>query len=348
MEKPLFTLETFLENIPLGIIILDNDFTINAGNSLAFNLLHIPVEELLTNTFDQVVSNGKITEALEEIRDHDIGKQDFIIEDDNQYIKYSIDKMINPDGISNSFVIIVENAAKYKKLETMKQEFIHTILHKIRAPLSTLKTSLSLINASMISEFPEPVKEVFAMSMHEVTRLTTLLNDLRDLFFIETGVIDKEIEIESFPVGDALDRAIAGYRKLAQNTMTAQNQLTITGDRSATVKADFDKLKQILEIILKNAFNFSPDQTPVEIKITNNTSHTTIEVKDHGIGIPDDTKDFIFTKFYREDNDVTRTIEGNGLGLFVAHSLVECMKGTLYCESQKGHGSSFFITLPCK
>lgn len=339
-------LEEFIEGLPIGIIVLDSDLNVLAWNKLAFQLLEIEIEDLLVEQFDNVVKDRILKNALNQIQNKDAGKQDFFFEKEAQVIKCTVDRLRHESDEEDKIIIIVEDVTKYKQLDSMKQEFMQIILHRIRNPLSTLKTSLALVNSAKIAEVPHELKEILEMSSHEVNRLNVLLNDLRNLYVIETGLAEKELEIENFAVADILDRAIGDFLKLYQNNEAIKKRLFLKGDLDSLLKADFEKLKQVLVILLMNAYEFSPDKSKIEIITSQNNGQTTIEVKDYGIGIADDEKEFIFSKFFREDNELTRNKEGNGLGLFIARSLIEIMKGTMYYESKKSVGSSFFVSLP--
>jgi signal transduction histidine kinase len=122
--------------------------------------------------------------------------------------------------------------------------------------------------------------------------------------------------------------------------------MVMEGDLTCRVKADFEKMKQVLFNLLKNAILFSKGNAPVVIKITRQSDLVNIQIKDQGIGISSDTVPLLFQKYFREDNEITREIEGNGLGLFLAKSYIGFMKGTLYCETEKGKGSVFTVTIP--
>lgn len=345
MNSSQIGLDKFIEALPVGIVILDSSFNVKTGNRLAFQLLDIALEDLLVDTFDKLIQNQKLKDALTQIQTESARKQEFFFENNNRYIKCTIERLYE-ESEENGIIVTVEDATKYRQLEGIKHDFIQTILHRLRSPLATLKTSLSIINTDKIGKISPEVKEILDMSYHEVNRLNVLLNDLRNLFVIETGLVEKEIDIEKFIVADVLNRAVKDFLKLQSHSEEIRKRLSLTGDINIPVKADFEKLKQILIILLKNAYTFSPHGTTVEINVICNDGQTTISVKDSGIGLSEKSIDFLFVKFFREDNKITRDNEGNGLGLFIARSLIELMKGTIYCESQKNKGSLFVINLP--
>ncbi len=346
MDNNQLSLDKFIEGLPIGILILDPSLHVKTGNTLAFQLLDVAVEDLVTASFDSVVTDEQVCHALHQIAAGETAKQYMIVERNGIYIKCTIDRQIDDSGEDGSIIMIVEDATGFKQLELLKQDFIQTILHRIRSPLTTLKTSLSMVNSLHRESIPEDVREIVDMSYHEVNRLHVLMNDLRNLFLIETKLAGLDMEIEAFPVADVLDRALGELKKLPSVNDDIQKRISCNGDLDLTIKADFEKVKQVLFILLKNACDFSPEKTPVEINLSQNNNRITIEIKDYGIGISEEAKSYLFTKFFREDNDITRGTEGNGLGLFIARSFVEYMKGSLYFESKKNSGSSFFITLP--
>ena len=346
MSDTQLALEEFIEGLPTGIIVLDANCNVLVWNKLAFQLLGIEVEDLLIGQFDAVVKNPPLQDALNRVKNKDAVKNDFIFEKESQFIKCTVDRLRYESGAEDRIIIIVEDASRYKQLESMKHEFMQVILHRIRNPLCSLKTSLSIVNSGKVTAIPPELKEILEMSGHEVNRLNVLLNDLRNLYVIETGLAEKELEVESFSAADILDRGIGDFLKLYQNKEAIKKRLFLKGDLDSQIRADFEKLKQVLVILLTNAFDYSSNKSPVEVKVSHNNGQATIELKDKGIGIADEKKEFVFSKFFREDNEINRNKEGNGLGLFIARSLIEIMKGTMYYESRKDVGSSFFINLP--
>jgi len=238
-------------------------------------------------------------------------------------------------------VLALEDATQMHRLDAIKQEFIGAIVHKIRAPLSTLKTALAVLHDSRPDNLSADAAEVIDMSRHEVERLNRLLNNLRDLFAIETGLAAKELEFEEFAVGKSIERALCVLDKSGRSP---RQRVRILGASDAAVRADFQRMTGAIEILLDNALLFS--EGPVEITVQRLSACVILSVRDSGIGIGPEAQCLLFSKFFREDNAVTRGNDGNGLGLFLAKSWLEMMDGSVSCESNPGKGTTFVISIP--
>ena len=252
------------------------------------------------------------------------------------------------EGGGAGMTVLIEDATDLNKIERMKREFIGMLLHKIRSPLATIKTSLSILQVGPAeggSQSSVEAKEILGMCYEEVNRLSLLVNDMRDLFFIEMKLAEKELEQEDFTIGSALARAVADVGK-SLSPETLKNRISFAGNRELFVRADFEKTKKVFSVILKNALQYSAPDTPVEVACTSVPGYVNIKVKDFGVGITEKMTDFVFSKYFREDNPATRNSGGNGLGLFIARSYIELMKGTIYFESRQGAGTSFNVSLP--
>ncbi|MDD5674403.1 MAG: ATP-binding protein [Chitinivibrionales bacterium] len=343
MEHFTQVIESFIEQLPVGIVTLGADDGVVSVNKPALSLLDMGIEDTLSGSFCKSVPVEEVREAVDRLRNNS-STQNFFFERGGKYVKGCASHYAGPE--ENGILIVLEDATAFRQMETIKREFLQSILYSLRNPLATLKTSLSILNAGKIAPLPASVQEIVGLSVLEVNRLNALLVDLRDLFYIETGLAEKELEIESFYPGKAIDRAVADLEKTQDLCKDLKERLRIEGRRDFSIKADFEKTKRIIMHVLSNAAVFSPKESPIVVRLSGNGLKTTMEIVDRGIGIADAKKPFLFTKYFREDNEKTRAVHGNGLGLFIARSLAELMGGSIYCETMQGKGSSFFIGLP--
>lgn len=337
--------ESFVEQLPVGIIVLDAELQISISNDIALQLLGIDIENCLTGNFLDAVSDAKLKGSLRLVHDGRSQQGHVMIETTDRVVGCTI-KTLRGENDCRKIVIVVEDATQVRGLELLKREFIGTLLHKLRGPLATLKTSLALVLYEQVGVLPGDAREIIGMGHHEVNRLSVLLNDMRDLFLIETGLAGKDLDPETFSIADVLDRTVDCLEKTELQSNDIRSRLRFSGKLDLQTTADFEKTKRILMNLLKNALQYSGENKQVEL-ICNNTGDTiTIQVRDAGPGFPKDKLPLVFTKFFRADTPRMREIEGNGLGLFIAKSYADLMDGSLYCESEEGRGSSFFLTLP--
>jgi NtrC-family two-component system sensor histidine kinase KinB len=206
-------IETFIERLPVGIVVLDNDLRMVNCNDLALELLKVDIESCIMTDFAGALADAPLKEMLLLMREGKARQQShLVVESGGRTIACTIKAVPGDDG-AHEFILTVEDSTKLRDLERMKREFIESLLHRIRGPLATLKTSLAMVQDDRMGALPRAIRDILGMGSHEVNRLSVLLDDMRDLFLIETGLAGKDLVGETFPVSDALNRANAGLLK---------------------------------------------------------------------------------------------------------------------------------------
>jgi signal transduction histidine kinase len=252
------------------------------------------------------------------------------------------------DMIPGGLIVLLEDVTNLSKIELMKREFIASLLHRLRSPLATLKTSFSMLNhhiADPDSMRNNEVMEIISMCSEEVDRLSSLIGDMRDLFFIETNLAEKDLESEHFPIDKAIAAAIETVKKSIPAAVVAR-RVDFAAAPGVSIAADFEKTKKIFSILIKNGLQYSTADSPVKIASSPTGDSVDVTVKDRGVGIKESAANLVFGKYFREDNEFTRNQPGNGLGLFIAKAYVELMKGSIYFESKQGEGTAFHVSFP--
>jgi signal transduction histidine kinase len=174
----------------------------------------------------------------------------------------------------------------------------------------------------------------------EAHRLAALLNDLLDLQRVEQEAI--ELRQELVDLNDLLAAQVTLYSAQSEDHALrfepAGEPLLIKGDR--------DRLAQVIGNLLSNGIKYSPDGGEVEVGAGRIGDEVTVWVRDHGLGIPEEHQDRIFTKFFRGDVGRERGIAGTGLGLVLARQIIEAHGGEVGFESEEGAGSTFWVRIP--
>jgi|GEM_PF-3470957 len=227
-----------------------------------------------------------------------------------------------------------------KTLDQLKDNFVTTVSHELRAPLTSIKGSVSVILNGMVGTVDDKISQYLTVCLRNTDRLIQLINDLLDLSKIESG------RIKINPQECQL-RAIAQevVEDLTNYALDRDVKLRVEVPDNLTIWADRDRCIQVLQNLLSNALKFT-DSGEVAIRGLKSEGSTRIEVEDTGIGIPDDQKERIFGKFNQVDSSLTRKVGGTGLGLAICRAIVEEHGGSISVESQLGKGSCFRIILP--
>ena len=235
-------------------------------------------------------------------------------------------------------VAIVRDITERKEVDRLKDEFISTVSHELRTPLTSLRGFTELLLTRDFSL--DKRREILSIMQRETTRLTDLINNFLDLRRIESGQQnDQMVDVDLAAV---LRASVA----LFSNTAGPHIFQVQVPEQLSSVRADADRLHQVLINLLSNAVKFSPQGGTITAGIRLDEEEIVVWVADQGIGIAPEELPKVFFRFFRVDNRDIRKIGGTGLGLALVKEIVTAHKGRVWVESTLGQGSTFFFTLP--
>lgn len=222
--------------------------------------------------------------------------------------------------------------------ERLKDELVSIVSHELRTPLTSMRGFAELL---LQRGFPPEKQREFLTIIHsETVRLTNLINNFLDLQRMEAGCLAyKFATMELVP----LLREVVAVFALEGDSHSLQLEVS---EPLPPIRADADQLRQVLFNLLSNAVKFSPHGGEVKVGACRKGTQVTVWVADQGIGMSEESKQKLFTKFYRADNLETRQVRGSGLGLALVKKIIEAHHGQVWVESELGVGSTFFFTLP--
>jgi signal transduction histidine kinase len=236
-------------------------------------------------------------------------------------------------------------AAERKRLERLKDEFVSTVSHELRTPLTSISGSLGLLMGNAAGKLPQPMARLLAIAHTNSQRLVRLVDDILDIEKMEAGrVVFNFSRVEVQPL---VVQAIEAMRGFAEGYGV---RVRLEGTRStsaADVRADPDRLLQVVTNLLSNAIKFSASDGEVAVAIEKGTDMVCLTVRDHGPGIPVDFKPLIFEKFAQADAGDARQKGGTGLGLSIVKQIVDRLGGEVGFEDGAGGGTLFHVQLPC-
>lgn len=235
------------------------------------------------------------------------------------------------------FCVARDNTQR-KEVERLKNEFVSTVSHELRTPLTSLRGFSELLLNKPCS--PEKQRKYITIMSNESKRLTNLINDFLDIQRIESGLQAYNFE----PIN--LSELLYETAQLFVQTSDLHTLKIEVPDSLPLVKADSDRIRQVLSNLLSNAIKYSPEGGEVALSACEEETAVRISVSDQGMGMTPEAMQKLFTKFYRVDNANTRKIGGTGLGLSLVKAIVEDHGGNVTVESEPGMGSAFHFTLP--
>ena len=233
----------------------------------------------------------------------------------------------------------IKNERLARENEQKKDELIVYLAHDIKTPLTSMIGYLSLL--SEIKDMPQEQRNRYIdIALDKSYRLEDLINELFDVarFNSEKIVLEKE-EIN-------LDLMLEQIADDFYPTLKEMNKkINFTSDEKTILYADPDKLSRVFNNLIKNAVNYSKENTDIDISIINKENQVTVNITNKGKQIPKEKLDKIFEKFYRLDSSRTSKTGGSGLGLAIAKEIVELHGGRIYAESDMKE-TTFSVILP--
>jgi signal transduction histidine kinase len=225
------------------------------------------------------------------------------------------------------------------ELDRVKSDFVANVSHEFKTPLTIIKGSIGLVMEEKIGRLTPKQKEVLGGVVRVAERLTRLIKDLLDISKIESGKVQ-------------LNKTFLNINKIIEETSVSFD--TIIRDKSLIfeknlsrdiidIKADLDKITQVIVNLLSNAIKYTPEGGKIQIKTLNLDEEILVEVSDTGEGIAGENLDKIFDKFTRV---TVEKKEGTGLGLPIAKDIISLHNGRMWVQSELGKGSHFYFTLP--
>ncbi len=227
---------------------------------------------------------------------------------------------------------------KERELNELKSKFVSIASHEFRTPLSTILSSVSLIDQYIDKGDNEKIKKHTARTKASVNHLTAILNDFLSLGKLEEGKVD--VQHESV----ALDELFMEIREDIKLQLKEGQQIQIENRNADIIPSDSRILRNILFNLLSNASKYSDAGKNIFLSHSRGENAVTISVRDEGIGIPPQDQKHMFDRFFRASN--AGNIPGTGLGLNIVKRYVDLLGGTVNFISEYKKGTTFFITVP--
>ncbi len=337
-------LQAVLDTIADGVVVLDQQYNIVltnktmasfAGEKDPKNLHGRSWLEVFALYYeDAPFSSKQLNEDL--MYFHDVTMR---LGDQQKFIDITALRVYNdPNGIAH--ILTIQDITQRRELENMKLDFVSMAAHELRTPLTAINGYLNLLGSSQLEG--EEHQEFVKLASSNATMLESLINNMLSLSHIERGTLNihkKQLDwlrIVSKEV-DSL-RFSASAKSIDLQLQLPEEPMYVWGDEVA--------LQEVLGNLINNAVHYSDEGQTVRLKVVKDGEKITTTVSDDGIGIPEQSQEKLFTKYYRAKGGLTTNSQGTGIGLFISKSIVEAHDGRIGVHSTFGQGSDFYFTLP--
>lgn len=325
-------LHKILTQVQDGVLVLDENLNILLINRACLDAFRLSEADTLGCEVTGVIHNDDLQGILKQSPAQIVKGGEIRLEDGRVW---NCQVTPIPDlGI----VVTMQDITHLKELDRVKSEFVSTVSHDLRSPLTAILGYTELIGR--VGPLNEKQQEFIRRVQASVQGITALISDLLDLGRIEAGLDTRKELLDIKPLINHTIENLSG--------MVAQKEQTLRVDLPSTlppVWGNAVRLQQMLSNLVSNAIKYTPAGGQLGLRAWEDSHQVILQVWDTGQGIPLAEQPYIFDKFFRGSN-LPDDVVGTGLGLTIVKSIVEDHQGRIWVESQPGSGSTFTVVIP--
>jgi two-component system, OmpR family, phosphate regulon sensor histidine kinase PhoR len=329
-------LATILAAIPDGVVMTDAEGRVLFFNAAARTLLGAALPEV----GGRVTAGGQGAGLAQALADSGgEGQTMEFVAPGGRRLLATARTIAGARSISLGRVCLLQDVTRFRKLEDLKTEFVNTVSHDLRRPLTLVDGHVNMLE--MLGPLNPAQKEYVGRIRDGVRGMARLVSDLLDLGRIEKGI---EAHASAIDVRATLEKVVEDYRpEAAGRSIRLEIELP---DRIPALTADGSLLERALGNLLDNAIRFNRHGGSVHLRVAAHEEQVVFSVEDSGVGIAPADMPRLFERFYQVNRPELGDARGWGLGLAIVRSVAEAHHGRAWCESQLGKGSTFFLALP--
>jgi signal transduction histidine kinase len=248
--------------------------------------------------------------------------------------------LFNDRGELATIIANVRDITKFREADEAKATFISVVSHELKTPVSIIKGYASTLSRPDIEWKRDLVMDGLRVIEEEADRLSDLIENLLDTTRLQSGRLTltlREVQL------DELAQRVAA--KMTPQSDKHEIATTFPFD-FPIIQGDEERLNQVLTNLVNNAIKYSPNGGLIRIGGQALENRVQVWVSDQGIGITPDQQEFVFDRFYRIDNALSRKTQGAGLGLYIVKSIIDAHSGNIWIDSEPEKGTKFSFTLP--
>jgi two-component system, NtrC family, sensor histidine kinase KinB len=340
--------EALVESLTDPIIVTDDNHQVILMNRAAILLLDIDSEQWQNRRIDEIVKDSNLAKLLiadEEYR-REIERRDFVVTFASMgrtlFFRPSQTVISEPESDFRWLVTLFHDVTRFKDLDRMKTDFIATLSHEFRTPLTSINMTVDILIEGIIGAMNERQRELLIAAKSDLIRLTKLVTELLDLSKLESS--ESPIKIEPVNFEQLVTDSLKPLNLLFNDKRI---KLEVQIDKNIPIfMGDHQKLIWVITNLVSNALRYTSENGRVTVWARQLNREIRVQVEDTGRGIPSDALESIFDKFVQIKKPTESTPGSVGLGLAITKQVVEAHGGRIWVESELDKGSIFTFTLP--
>ncbi|MBM7555449.1 two-component system histidine kinase PnpS [Halanaerobacter jeridensis] len=332
-------IEAIVGSIGDGVIAVNLNKEVLLINLAARDIFNVE-EDVIGKSLINITKNHK----LEELIDEALSKSESLTEEielllpEERTFRIRLAPIIREEK-AIGVVISLRDITDIRQLQQMRTEFVSNVSHELKTPLTSIK---GYVETLLETEADEETYESFLeVIKNETNRLELLIDDILNLSKIESGVNELEKKVD-------INKVVSNLLSLLKPKAVDKNinlKLALD-DNLPLINGDYNQLSRMMINLIDNAIKYTPEGGKVEVEASSKDQKLVVEVKDNGIGIPEEDLVRIFERFYRVDKGRSRKLGGTGLGLSIVKHIVENHHGDIRVDSEVEQGTTFTIEFP--
>ena len=343
LAKNLAETEALLGGMEEGVLILDLNGRIkNINGAMGIILAHTypsDVGKHYLEVFRDPELNDLIQATLSDKKGHrrslsPLGQPGRTFQVQSSLVQY-------PENGAEGVIVVFHDVTDLKRLERVRQDFVANVSHELRTPLTAIRGYVEALRDGGLQD-PVQAEQFLRVIQRHSERMDKIVSDL--LLLSEMESADRVLQRETVHLPELIRTAVETLRPLTEGKK--QNLGVESMEGLSTLRADSQKIHQVMINLLNNAISYTPEEGSITVQATPVPDGVEVSVTDNGIGIPPEDLSRIFERFYRVDKGRSRELGGTGLGLSIVKHIVEAHGGRVRVESKPGKGSRFTFFLP--
>ncbi|MBU3134124.1 cell wall metabolism sensor histidine kinase WalK [Clostridium gasigenes] len=339
--------EAIVESINSPIIVTNSENKVTMVNKASERILDVKEKNVINRHFLEVIERRDIFDMIQKSKNSIKESKAFedieiIQRDEKRYYRITANPIWFDHSENIGTVTIMQDITKFKEVENLKSEFVSTVSHEFRTPLTSISMAIGLLLENSFDN-KEEENELLTIIKDDSERLNNLVGELLDISKMESGKI--EMEIQEVDINEVIKPVNNAFKMQLEEKKVG---LSIdTNGISRKIKVDINKISWVLINLVSNALRYIASDGTGKIVIRANevNSDMLISIADNGKGISGDDQTRIFEKFVQLKNDDGEVNGSSGLGLAICKEIVKAHCGDIWVDSVLGEGSTFYFTL---